>query len=117
MVSTGKLAERFDVSIRTIQRNKETITLKGIPVISVQGPLSGYGIMDGHKMNRGLVTADDLFFIITALHGIGDSLSVRRIDDIPEKMRGFASTAENGNFNDREEQLHIDFSMLDGGPD
>jgi len=117
LVSASKLAERFNVSVRTIQRDMETINLAGIPVISVQGPLGGYGIMDGYKMDRRLVTADDLFFIITALRGIGDSLGDRRIDDTLEKMRGFASTAENGGFKDREEKLHIDFSMLGGGPD
>ena len=47
LASAGKLAERFGVSVRTIQRDMEAINLAGIPVISVQGPLSGYGIMDG----------------------------------------------------------------------
>jgi len=117
LASAGKLAERFGVSVRTIQRDMEAINLAGIPVISVQGPSGGYGIMDGYKMDRRLVTVDDLFFIITALHGIGDSLGDRRIDNTLEKMRGLVPTAEDGDFKDREEKLHIDFSMLGGGPD
>ena len=35
LVSAKKLAERFDVSVRTIQRDMETIDLAGIPIISV----------------------------------------------------------------------------------
>ncbi|MDX9827697.1 MAG: YafY family protein [Spirochaetia bacterium] len=117
LVNAGKLAERFGVSIRTIQRDMETINLAGIPLISVQGPSGGYGIMENYKMDRRLVTLDDLFFIVTALRGIGDSLEDRRIDDTLEKMRGLVPTSVNRDYKDREEKLHIDFSMLGGGPD
>jgi len=95
----------------------DAIDLAGIPVISMQGPSGGYGIMDGYRMDRRLVTADDLFFIITALRGIGESLDDRRIDDTLEKMRGLLPEAKDKDFKDREGKLHIDFSMLGGGPD
>jgi predicted DNA-binding transcriptional regulator YafY len=117
LASAGKLAERFGVSVRTIQRDMETIDLAGIPVISVQGPSGGYGIMEGYKLDRRLVTVDDLFFIITALRSIGDSLDDKRIDDALDKMRGLAPARKDGDLKDREEKLHIDFSMLGGGPD
>ncbi len=117
LVSASALAKRFGVSVRTIQRDMEAIDLAGIPVISVQGPSGGYGIMDGYKMDRRLVTVDDLFFIITALRGIEDSLDDRRIGDALEKMRGLLPSANDNGFKDREEKLHIDFSMLGGGPD
>lgn len=117
LVSAGKLAERFGVSVRTIQRDMEAIDLAGIPVMSVQGPSGGYGIVDGYTIDRRLVTVDDLFFIITALRGIGGSLKDNRIDDALEKMRGLVPAGETGGFKSREEKLHIDFSMLGGGPD
>jgi predicted DNA-binding transcriptional regulator YafY len=116
-VSAGVLAERFGVSARTIQRDMEAIDLAGIPVVSVQGPYGGYGIMEGYKLDKRLVTEDDLFYIITALRSIGDSLGDRRIDDAAEKMRGLLPASGDAGFRSRGERLHIDFSMLGGGPD
>ncbi len=115
LVSAAKLAERFGVSVRTIQRDMESIDLAGIPVISVQGPAGGYGIMEGFKLDRRLMSVDDLFFIITALRGIGDSLEDPRIDGALEKMRGLVPSATEKELAAREEKLHIDFSMLGGG--
>jgi len=116
LVNASNLAERFGVSARTIQRDMEAIDMAGIPVISVQGPTGGYGIMDGYKLDRRLVTMDDLFFIITALRGIDGSLDDRRIGDTLEKVRGLLPAANDADFRDREEKLYIDFSMLGGGP-
>lgn len=117
LVNAGKLAERYGVSVRTIQRDMEAINLAGIPVISVQGPSGGYGIMEGFKLDRRLLSVDDLFFIITALRGIGDSLEDRRINDALEKMRGLVRSDTEEDLKAREEKLHIDFSTLGGGPE
>lgn len=115
LVSAAELARRFEVSVRTIQRDMDSINLAGIPVVSVQGREGGYGILDTYKMDRRFLTADDLFYIITALSGIDSSLSDRRIGDALEKMRGLVSPTGN-EFQERQEKLRIDFSMLGGGP-
>ena len=116
LVSAATLARRFDVSVRTIQRDMDAINLAGIPVVSVQGRDGGYGIMDTYKMDRRLVTADDLFYIITALTSIGSSLEDRRIGDALEKMKGLVPPSSSDQFREREEKLCVDFSMLGGGP-
>ncbi len=116
LVSAGELAKRFEVSGRTIQRDMEAINLAGIPVISVQGPSGGYGIMESFKLDRRLVTPDDLFYIITALKGIAEQLDDSHIDDTLEKMRGLLPPSSGEPFKRRQEKLFIDFSMLGGGP-
>lgn len=116
LASAGELARRFEVSARTIQRDMEAINLAGIPVMSVQGPSGGYGIMDGFKLDRRLVTPDDLFYIITALKGIAEQLDDGQLDGTLEKMRGLLPPASGEPFRRRQEKLHIDFSMLGGGP-
>lgn len=116
LVSAAELARRFEVSARTIQRDMEAINLAGIPILSVQGPSGGYGIMDSFKMDRRLVTPDDLFYIITALKGISEQLDDGQLDDTLEKMRGLLPAASGEPFKRRQERLFIDFSMLGGGP-
>lgn len=116
LVSAAELARRFEVSPRTIQRDMEAINLAGIPVVGVQGPRGGYGILDSFKLDRSLLSTDDFFNILTALAGMGSSLEDRRISDTLEKVQGLAPASSAGRLRERAEKLHVDFSMLGGGP-
>jgi predicted DNA-binding transcriptional regulator YafY len=66
-VSAGMLAEKFEVSQRTIQRDIEILNMAGIPVVSVYGKDGGYQIPDEYKMNNQITTDADYSFIITAV--------------------------------------------------
>ena len=46
IVNANILAEKFEVSTRTIQRDIETLNLAGIPITSMQGTNGGYGIIN-----------------------------------------------------------------------
>ena len=46
-----KLAERFEVSRRTINRDIEDLCKAGIPIKTVQGTGGGISIMDGYRMD------------------------------------------------------------------
>ncbi|HPE90533.1 MAG TPA: YafY family protein [Spirochaetia bacterium] len=116
LASASALAERFGVSVRTIQRDMDAINLAGIPVMSVQGPSGGYGIMDGFKLDRRLVSPEDLFYIITALNGIAGTLDDGHIAGALETVRGLLPSHGDEGLRRREERLHVDFSALGGGP-
>jgi predicted DNA-binding transcriptional regulator YafY len=102
------------VSVRTIQRDMETIELAGIPIMSVQGPHGGYGIIDTYKMDRQFVTVDDLFYIITALSSIGSSLTGEKIGSTVEKMKSLISGLDEQILAEKHQKLFVDFSMLGG---
>ena len=51
IVNANALAEKFEVSTRTIQRDVETLNLAGIPITSMQGTNGGYGIIDSFKLD------------------------------------------------------------------
>lgn len=131
LVSARELADKFEVSVRTIQRDMEAIELAGIPIMTIQGPSGGYAIMDSFKLDRQLVSADDLFFIITALHGIETSLPGGSISGTIEKMKGLlpresdtdgtvrevggqGRRSTSGGYSSRLEKLSIDFSAFGG---
>lgn len=113
-VSARALAERFEVSQRTIQRDLETIELAGIPIFTVQGPRGGYGIMEQWKLDRQLMGVDDFYYIITALRGVSGSISDTGIDTTLEKVQALVPEQKLDLFSEREEKLSIDFSMLGG---
>ena len=71
-----ELAEKFEVSRRTINRDIETLCRAGIPVCTVQGTGGGIRIMDGYRMDRTLLTSRDMQMILAGLRSL-DSVSGR----------------------------------------
>ena len=85
-VSASKLAEKFEVSKRTILRDIEQISLAGIPVKSVPGAGGGYSIMEGYKLDGRLVNAGDQTSIVTALTGFLSAYDGKRYNEVLEKI-------------------------------
>ena len=69
-----KLAKHFEVSRRTILRDIDTLNMAGIPIVATRGGDGGIAIMDGYKINHGVLTTDELQNLIAALKGL-DSVS------------------------------------------
>nr|WP_245534059.1 YafY family protein [Alkalispirochaeta alkalica] len=111
-----ELARRFGVTVRTIQRDMQTLELAGIPIYAVQGPGGGYGIMDSYKLDRQLITVDDFYRIITALESVGASISDQTFGETLEKIRALLPDRSMDLLAERSEKLSIDFTMLGGDP-
>ncbi len=101
--SASTLAEKFEVSIRTIQRDMESIFLAGIPVVSTFGADGGYEIIDTFKMNTQPALGNDYVQIITALQGYVSAFDDKKINDTLEKIQSI-STNQNSN-------VMLDFSV------
>ena len=52
-----ELAEKFEVSRRTINRDIEDLCKAGIPIRTAQGTGGGISIMDGYRMDRTILTS------------------------------------------------------------
>ena len=51
LTSANELAKHFEVSLRTIQRDIDSLCIAGIPVVSVAGANCGYEIAEKYKSN------------------------------------------------------------------
>ncbi len=69
-----ELAERFEVSKRTINRDIEALCKAGIPIHTAQGIGGGISIMDGYRMDRTILTSKDMQMILAGLRSL-DSVS------------------------------------------
>ncbi len=69
-----ELAERFEVSRRTINRDIEDLCMAGIPIQTAQGAGGGISIMDGYRMDRTILTSKDMQMILAGLRSL-DSVS------------------------------------------
>lgn len=63
MLTSTSLAEKFDVSVRTIYRDIKTLELAGIPVVTVEG--KGYSLLEGFKMPPVMFSEDEANALIT----------------------------------------------------
>lgn len=110
MVSTRILAEKFEVSTRTIQRDIETLSMAGIPVTSMQGTHGGYSIISSYKMSKQVFTDSDYLLIITALRGLCSAYEDRQIEATFEKLVSLSPDM----LQDKQ-SIHLDFSVLREG--
>ena len=73
-VTAPYLAEKFEVSRRTINRDIEDMCKAGIPIVTLQGKNGGISIMEGYQIDKTLLTNDDMDSILSALKGLDLSL-------------------------------------------
>ena len=73
-VTAPYLAEKFEVSRRTINRDIEDICKAGIPLVTSRGPGGGISIMEGYSMDRTLITSGEMDAILAGLRSL-DSVS------------------------------------------
>ena len=73
-VTAPELAERFEVSRRTINRDIEDLCMAGIPIRTARGTGGGISIMDGYRMDRTILTSKDMRMILAGLRSL-DSMS------------------------------------------
>jgi predicted DNA-binding transcriptional regulator YafY len=84
------LAQRFEVTPRTIYRDLDAINEAGIPIVAYPGPGGGYCIDPDYTIDRRLLGFDDLRAIVSALKGINTALGDRAIGSALEKIESLA---------------------------
>ncbi len=73
-VTAPYLAEKFEVSRRTINRDIEDLCKAGIPVVTTQGGNGGISIADGYRIDKSVLTYQEMEHIVAALRGM-DSIA------------------------------------------
>lgn len=65
-----ELAEKFEVSVRTIYRDIDIISSMGIPVYAMQGKGGGIALLDNFVLDKSLLSTREKEQILMALQGI-----------------------------------------------
>lgn len=69
-VTAKELANRFEVSTRTIYRDIEILSRANIPVYATKGKDGGIGILDEYVLNKTILTEEEQNQILFALQGM-----------------------------------------------
>jgi predicted DNA-binding transcriptional regulator YafY len=86
-VTAPELAERFEVSRRTIGRDIDALCMAGIPVVAQQGSGGGISIAEGFKLDKSVLSAEELSGMIAALKGIGSVTKLSNMERTLDKLR------------------------------
>lgn len=91
-----ELAERFEVSRRTINRDIDELNRAGIPILTTQGVGGGIRIMDGYRMDRTILTSKDMQMILAGLRSLDSVSGSSYYSQLMEKIRAGSSEFVNG---------------------
>ncbi|WP_211341795.1 helix-turn-helix transcriptional regulator [Ulvibacterium marinum] len=98
LITAKYLAEKHNVSIRTIYRDIRTLEKSGIPIVTEEG--KGYSIMEGYHLPPVLFTEDEANALITveqlAIHNKDRSLS-ENVSSAIEKIKAILRYSQKGN--------------------
>lgn len=109
-VTAREMAERFEVSVRTIYRDIEAMNLAGIPVVSFQGGGGGFGLIDNFTLDRQLLSFDGMISILTALRGINETLDDEGIREAIDKFRAMLPPDKRDEAEEQLTELVVDLS-------
>lgn len=102
--SSSELAKYFEVSVRTIQRDIDSLCMAGIPIISFAGAAGGYEISERFKLDKHFATPDDFSYIMTALKGFVSATNDNKAKKTLEKISSISKSDDKG--------IILDFSVL-----
>lgn len=94
-ITAAELAEKFEVSRRTISRDIDNLCKAGIPVSAVQGRGGGISIMDGYKIDRTLLTDSDMRAILSGLQGLDSVSGTNSYQTLMEKLSAGNTVSDN----------------------
>lgn len=85
-VTAPYLAEKFEVSRRTINRDIEDLCKAGIPVVTRQGVNGGISILENYKLDKTLFTKGEMLDILAGLRSLDSVNGTNRYGQLMEKL-------------------------------
>jgi predicted DNA-binding transcriptional regulator YafY len=104
LLTAAELAERMEVSVRTVHRDIESLAAAGVPVEAVRGPAGGYRLPGGYRTRLTGLNADEAEALFAAGMtgpaaelGLGGELAAARLKvlaALPQELQERATRAQ-----------------------
>ena len=103
--TTAELAEKFEVSRRTIIRDIDAINMAGIPIASEKGRGGGMYIMSSYKLDRTVLSSEEMKSILAGLQSLDSVSGTNRYKQLMDKL-----SAGGSNLNENSGNIIIDLA-------
>lgn len=86
-VTAGELAERYDISTRSVYRYVEDLIVAGVPVETTRGRYGGFYIPETYRLPSGYFTPDEYTAAINALTAMNDQINDQHTQSALKKLQ------------------------------
>jgi predicted DNA-binding transcriptional regulator YafY len=108
VVKAMDIAERFNISLRTVYRDVKTLEEAGIPIIGEAGV--GYSIMDGYRLPPVMFTREEATAFLTAekfVEKLTDASTMAHHKSAMYKIRAILKTSEKNLLEDIDSKIEV----------
>lgn len=105
-VKRDYLAEKFEVSTRTVARHIDSLCEAGVPIITVRGANGGYMVADDFRLERSFFTEDELHRLLSCLNATATTFGSNH--ELVEKLKHIGKVKENEKYLLKTDTLIID---------
>lgn len=115
-ISAKELADRFEVSTKTIYRDMDTLSQSGIPIFAQQGTSGGFEIMEHYTISRQYLTFAEISSIIAAVKGLNTALDDKTFASLQDKVNALLNKSDKQQTAQHGEGIVFDLNPWAQGP-
>ncbi len=108
-VAASELAQKFDVSQRTIFRDIQVIIDAGVPIVSHRGIHGGFSLKEGYVHAQQFLEPEDAGSLLTAVHGMSAIFQQQRSNDMTRHITQMVPRDKQSSLHRYSEQIIFDF--------
>jgi predicted DNA-binding transcriptional regulator YafY len=109
-ITAKKLAEMYEVSLRTIYRDIDTINRTGIPIHAIPGVSGGFEIMPNYKIDRNVFSTEDLSTILMGLSSLPNMGQGNELVNVLTKIKSFIPMEKAADIEVKANQIYVDLN-------
>ncbi len=102
------LAEKYEISTRTVQRYVDVLNEAGIPIISIRGKNGGFSVTDDFKLENSFFTEAEVARILSCMNAMRANFPDGICRDITDKLLNTARNKREEKYLVRTDSLIID---------
>ena len=93
-VSARYIADRYELSIRTVYRYIDELSLAGIPIYNERGRNGGYSIADNYKIPANFLSEEESEKVISTLSALNKELNSEVLESVITKIASISKVNE-----------------------
>jgi len=110
LLTASELAQKYEVSVRTIYRDIRKLEEAGVPVVTIEG--RGYSLVDGYTVAPVQFTEKQANALITAQHLVSQTNDASFVEDFKEALTKIKSVFKTS-IQQKSELLHSKIHVFD----